>query len=85
MAKSTTGKPVRIGRIGDLKVVANQSPKPAANAQYFAIRVQGARGSEATLLLTRHEVERALTRAKNNPEDVPTAANLFDRLRDACD
>lgn len=75
----------RPGRIGDLTIVQNQKPHPGANSEYVALRVQGPCGREETLLFTAHQLESARRRAQRNPEDVPKAANLFDRIRDFID
>lgn len=80
MAKSN-----RLGRLGDLMIVGNRDPHPRARRWYWALRVQGPGGKEAAILLTDHELKRALRRARRNPEDVPKARNLVDKIRDLLD
>ena len=84
-AKDLHDKEVRIGRIGDLKVVQNQDPHPAANKHYYALRIQDSLGQEYNALFTENELARAMKRAKKNPEDVPVAENLYDKLKDLLD
>lgn len=74
-------KPKQGRRIGDLVQVDNLERKPAAAAKYNCIRVQFPDGRERPLLLTDHEVRRALNRARKNPEDIPAVSwvrDLFD-------
>lgn len=71
----------KIGRIGDIVIVANQKPKPGANKQYLALRLQLPSGKELSALFTEKQVKDAISRAAKNPEDVPTAYNLFDWLK----
>lgn len=85
MAKDQSGKKVKMGRIGDLKIVANQNAKPAASKQYYALRVQLPSGEEVSALFTESQVAAAILRAKKNPEDVPVAGDLFGKIRDALD
>lgn len=85
MATSPHGKIVRIGRIGDLKVVTNQNPKLNAAKNYTALRVQEESGREISLLFTENELQRARARAIKNPEDVPAANGIFDKIRDLVD
>ena len=81
MAKNLSGKTVGGGRIGDLREVANLSPRLNANLEYYHIRVQDSSGKEFSLLLTTHELKRATLRAVRNPEDLPKVRwlrNLLD-------
>jgi hypothetical protein len=81
MAKSKTGKTVMAGRIGDIQEVTNIEPRLNANLNYFHVRVQDKDKKEFALLLTTHELKRAVKRALSNPEDLPKVRwlrNLFD-------
>jgi hypothetical protein len=80
MAKGISGNRVTARRIGDVTRVQNQNPLPAAAKEYSHIRVQLAAGGERSLLLTDAEVQRALRRAKRNPEDCPKISWLRDAL-----
>jgi hypothetical protein len=71
----------KIGRIGDIVIVANQKPKPGANKEYFALRVQLASGKEVNALFSEKQLADAIKRAEKNPEDVPKAGNIFDWFR----
>ena len=81
MAKDKTGKPVVAGRIGDIQEVTNIEPRLNANLDYYHVRVQDKDKKEFALLLTSHELKRAVKRALVNPEDLPKVRwlrNLFD-------
>jgi hypothetical protein len=56
-------------RIGDITQVENKRPKPAANRAYFFLRGQLKRNKEVSFLFTKAELQRAMDRAKKNPED----------------
>jgi len=81
MAKKKDG----FGRIGDLKIVINQNPKPAAKKAYYAIRLQMPDGEEVCALFTEKQVALAVERAKKNPEDVIEAGNIFQKIQDLID
>lgn len=81
MAKNTVGKDVIGGRIGSIQEVTNIAPRLNANLDYYHVRVQDKDKKEFSLLLTSHELKRAVQRALNNPEDLPKVRwlrNLFD-------
>jgi len=78
MAKDLAGKIVRGGRIGDIQEVTNIKAKLNAETTYFHIRVQDSNGKEFSLLLTTHELKRAVQRALENPEDLPKVRWLRD-------
>jgi len=83
-----TGKKAKAGRIGDVRVVKNLLSVAAAtdlskiqrDDHWYHLRVQFERGQEADLLFTNAEVARALRRAKDNPEDVPSVSRIRDML-----
>lgn len=56
-------------RIGDITKVTNKRPKPAANREYFYLRGQLKGNKEVAFLFTKAELQRAMDRAKKNPED----------------
>lgn len=85
MAKDANGKKVKVGRLGDLKIVVNQDPKPTANKSYYAIRLQLPDGKEISALFTESQVAQAVLRAKKNPEDVPEASSIFQKIQDLVD
>ena len=67
--------------IADVQKVLNQVAHPAAAAKYNHIRVQFEDGKEAHLLFTDGDMEKALARAKKNPEDCPNVSvfrDIFD-------
>ena len=66
--------------MGDLHVVENKNPHPAANLKYNHIRAQFPWGEERSLLFTDKEVLRALDRADKNPEDLPKVNWIRDLL-----
>lgn len=81
MAKDRTGKEVKAGRMGDIQEVSNIAPRLNANLHYYHVRVQDKKNKEFSLLLTEHELKRAVKRALSNPEDLPKIGwirNLFD-------
>jgi len=81
MAKDKSGKAIVAGRIGDIQEVTNIAPRLNANLEYFHVRVQEKGGKEFALLLTSHELKRAVKRALSNPEDLPKVRwlrNMFD-------
>lgn len=57
-------------RLGDLQVVDNKNPHWKALSKYNHIRMQFPNGEEKSLLFTDKEIERALDRARKNPEDI---------------
>jgi hypothetical protein len=80
MAKDPRGKAVKAGRIGDLKYVKNTMKRLNACDVYLHIRAQDSHGCEFHLLLTEHELKRAMTRALRNEEDLPKPGLLQDLL-----
>lgn len=83
MAKGLKGNKIKAKRIADVQKVLNQVAHPAAAAKYNHIRVQFEDGKEAHLLFTDGEMEKALARAKKNPEDCPNVSvfrDIFDWL-----
>lgn len=71
-------KSIKAKRIGDLQEVVNTNPKFGAAAEYNHLRVQLPDGKEIHLLLTDHELKRAIDRAEKNPEDLPKVSWLRD-------
>lgn len=67
-------------RIGDLTVVKNKNKHRLAKDKYFHVRLQKECGEETSALFTEKEIERALQRAKKNPEDLPKVSFLRDLL-----
>ena len=65
-------KSVKAKRLGDIQKVINSKPHWADAASYNHIRVQFPNGDERSLLFTDKDIQKALDRAKKNPEDIPT-------------
>lgn len=80
MAKDARGKSVKAGRIGDMQLVKNTLKRLNACDVYLHIRTQDTHGCEFHLLLTEHEVKRAMMRALKNEEDLPKPGVLQDLL-----
>ena len=59
-----------------LTKVENLKKKPAAAASYNHIYVTMPDGNKQSLLFTDTEVQRAIYRAENNPEDLPSTSWL---------
>lgn len=74
-----------IGRIADVIVVPNADRRFGANEEYYSIRMQLPDGIEKTGLFTGHELNHAFERADKNPEDVPTADSIIEKIRDGLD
>ena len=84
-ATSSSGTPADFGRLADIVPVRNTNPHPSANENYLAVRVQWPGGKEETLLFTETQVAEARARAQRNPEDIPRAAYLTQKVRDLLD
>ena len=65
-------------RLGDLQIVHNKNPHWKAASKYNHLRVQFPNGEERSLLFTDHEIEKALERARKNPEDLLSVSWLRD-------
>jgi hypothetical protein len=81
MAQGLKGTKIKAKRIADVQTVLNSLPHPAAAAKYNHIRVQFEDGREEHLLFTDSEMQKALARAKKNPEDCPKVSvfrDIFD-------
>lgn len=81
MAAGLKGNKIKAKRIADIQKVLNQAKHPAAAAKYNHVRVQFEDGKEAHLLFTDSEIQKALDRAKKNPEDCPSVSvfrDIFD-------
>lgn len=68
-------------RIGDLQTVENKNAHRLAAKEYKHLRVQLENGEEIHILLTEKELNRAIERAKKNPEDLPKVG-FFQNLLD---
>jgi hypothetical protein len=69
------------GRIYLAETVENKARKFGSWKNYVAAIVVDEEGNEHPALFTRHAIERAVDRAKKNPEDLPEATGgLFDWL-----
>ena len=81
MAVGLKGNKIKAKRIADLQKVLNQAKHPAAAAKYNHIRVQLEDGKEVHMLFTDSEIQKAVDRAKKNPEDCPSLSvfrDIFD-------
>ena len=78
MAKGIKGNAIKAKRIADVQKVLNTLKHPAAAEKYNHIRVQLEDGKEVHLLFTDSEMQRAMDRAKKNPEDCPKVSLLRD-------
>jgi hypothetical protein len=78
MATGLKGNKIKAKRIADVQKVLNKLPHPAAAAKYNHIRVQLEDGKEVHLLFTDSEMQKAIDRAKKNPEDCPDVSLLRD-------
>jgi len=76
MAKDIKGDTLKAGKVGTLQVVTNLKKLPRAAATYSHVRVQHPNGKIDNLLLTDHELARALRRGDKNPEDIPEVSWL---------
>jgi hypothetical protein len=65
-------------RLGDLQIVDNKNPHWKAALKYNHIRLQFPNGDEKSLLFTDNEIQKALTRADKNPEDILKVSWLRD-------
>lgn len=63
-------------KMGRLTRVLNQLGKGRAATEYLATKIETERGKEVYALFTDFEINRALERAKRNPEDVPDVSWL---------
>lgn len=73
-------KQVKAKRIGDVQKVVNKDRKFGAASEYNHLRVQLEDKTELHLLFTDSEIQRALDRAKKNPEDLPKVSWLHNIL-----
>ena len=80
MAQGLKGNKIKAKRIGDMQKVLNNRAHPAAAAKYNHVRVQLEDGKEVHMLFTDSEVQKALDRAKKNPEDCPAVSIFRDIL-----
>ena len=80
MAQGLKGNKIKAKRIGDMQKVLNNLAHPAAAAKYNHVRVQLEDGKEVHMLFTDSEVQKALDRAKKNPEDCPAVSIFRDIL-----
>lgn len=78
MAVGIQGGKIKTRRIADVQRVFNQCKRPAAAAEYNHLRVQLEDGAEVHLMFTDNELQRAMDRAKKNPEDCPKVSVLRD-------
>jgi hypothetical protein len=78
MAVGHKGNKIKAKRIADVQKVLNTLKHPAAAEKYNHIRVQLEDGKEVHLLFTDAEMQKALDRAKKNPEDCPNVSLLRD-------
>ena len=81
-----------LGLLGKPFLIANTHEKFGEVPQYWAIQLEWPKdfddekkaSEETVILLTPHELERALTRAKKNPEDIAAFLNAHS-LADSID
>ena len=81
MAVGLKGNKIKAKRIADVQKVLNTLAHPAAAAKYNHVRVQLEDGKEVHLLFTDSEMQKAMDRAKKNPEDCPNVSvfrDIFD-------
>jgi hypothetical protein len=80
MAQGLKGNKIKAKRIGDMQKVLNNLAHPAAAAKYNHVRVQLEDGKEVHMLFTDSEIQKAVERAKKNPEDCPAVSIFRDIL-----
>ena len=74
------GNIVYSDKVGEFKQVANQNPTLGSSSHYYAVKATFPDGRQFNALFTISEMERAMKRATNNPEDIPKEKGLFRRL-----